>query len=195
MYISYIISKKLTSLLQDNDYIKAQDFEACLYCLDYIVEMFLFFCTSFVISMFLHAPFLSLTYFIILLLLRSNCGGYHASSRALCTFLSYIFFFLAFLLMKFYLFLPDDIMITNMVINAFFIFIQPKTISAKRNFLSEQHKKQKRYRKMISISLLITFMVIYSLGFELLAPAIVSCTTISVINLFLAKYTSLKNGK
>lgn len=93
MCLSYFISKKLTSLLESYHYIEPDEYDACLYCLDYIVELIFFFLCTFMISICFHAPIFCLVYFVILLLLRSVCGGYHANSRGMCTFFHIFFSF------------------------------------------------------------------------------------------------------
>ena len=188
MYISYKIAQKLTFILIKNQFIKNDESSSCLFCLDYLIEMILFFLSTLLVSLLLKMPFLSILYFLILLSLRSNCGGFHASSRTGCTILSFFFFFMAFLMTKLYLEMPDYILHISMISCLFLIFFQKKTISLRRNFTGSQQKRHAKLRKLISLLLLVFFVIVYKLRFFSIAAAIVSCTNIAIINIVLAKY-------
>lgn len=188
MYISHKLAKKITSFLLKNNSIMQEDYSACIYCIDYIIEIVLFFLSTLLISLFFRMPLLCLIYSTILLALRSTCGGYHAKTRTACSILSFSFFVLAFLLSRLYIHSSAYIMLINMFLCFLIIFFQQKTQTINRVFSPAQQRKQFLLRKFFSLLLLLAFMIIYVLEFFSIASMIVSCTNIAVTNILLAKY-------
>lgn len=185
MYISHKLAKKITSFLLKNNSIMQEDYSACLYCIDYIIEIVLFFLSTLLISLLFRMPLLCLIYSIILIALRSTCGGYHAKTRIACSILSFSFFFLAFVLTRLYIYSSTYIMLSNMFLCFVIIFSQRRTHSTSRVFSPTQHRKQLLLRRFFSLLLLLSFMIVYVLEFYSIAAMIVSCTNIAVANMMM----------
>lgn len=89
MILSNNLSKLLATFLLKNDYIDSEQLPIYVYCLNYILEQLFFFIVIEVLSCILGLPVLGILFFSTIVPLRSFCGGFHASARGWCIFLSY----------------------------------------------------------------------------------------------------------
>lgn len=96
MYLSYKLAAFLTRCMVRNGSIEDNQYDAYLYCLDYLLELVVYFVTTFLFGLLLGYPLFGILYTLILFSLKSCCGGIHAPSRLLCTLFSYLCFFAAF---------------------------------------------------------------------------------------------------
>ena len=96
MYLSYKLAAFLTRCMVRNGSIEDNQYDAYLYCLDYLLELVVYFVTTFLFGLLLGYPLFGILYTLVLFSLKSCCGGIHAPSRLLCTLFSYLCFFAAF---------------------------------------------------------------------------------------------------
>lgn len=92
MYLSYKLAAFLTRCMVRNGSIEDNQYDAYLYCLDYLLELVVYFVTTFLFGLLLGYPLFGILYTLILFSLKSCCGGIHAPSRLLCTLFSYLCF-------------------------------------------------------------------------------------------------------
>ena len=89
MFSSNALSKHITKKLSQRNIIDTQHCPIYEYCISYLLELIIFFFTLEIISIVLGRPMEGILFFLIVVPLRSLCGGFHATSRGKCTILSY----------------------------------------------------------------------------------------------------------
>lgn len=85
MIISNLIATNITSSLVSTGDISEADSAAYKYCIDYILELMVYFTITSLIGLVCGYPLLGVLNFIIMIPIRSVCGGYHAT-LSMCTF-------------------------------------------------------------------------------------------------------------
>ncbi len=90
MFSKYL-GRYLAHYLVKNKFISEEEYSIYQYCIDYIIEMGIFFFILEAISILLGSPLYGILFFSIITPLRSICGGVHASSKLVCTLLSFFY--------------------------------------------------------------------------------------------------------
>lgn len=193
MIISNLIATNITSSLVSTGDISEADSAAYKYCIDYILELMVYLLITSLIGLVCSYPLLGLLNFIIMIPIRSVCGGYHASSRAKCTILSYGYYILIMLGLHYYTHFNDKLLCLIVIIAAVIIHYNKKTISVNR-FTYLQKVKHTIIKKTISIILCGTFLITYSLHMRQIYMTISMCTFFSIISILIPHVTGrIKN--
>lgn len=138
MYLSYKLAAFLTRCMVRNGSIEDNQYDAYLYCLDYLLELVVYFVTTFLFGLLLGYPLFGILYTLILFSLKSCCGGIHAPSRLLCTLFSYLCFFAAFGLFSLRHQIPDTAWFFITLACCLVIFFIKDSVSVTRKFTKEQ---------------------------------------------------------
>ena len=75
MYLSYKLAAFLTRCMVRNGSIEDNQYDAYLYCLDYLLELVVYFVTTFLFGLLLGYPLFGILYTLVLFSLKSCCGG------------------------------------------------------------------------------------------------------------------------
>lgn len=189
MILSNAISKKLAKNLYLSGDIKESEYDAYRYCIDYFVELSLYFVITFFIGVLLGYPLLGLLNCIIIIPIRSVCGGYHASSRLRCTIMSYGYFFIIYFILQHYTYINEKIWCIIFLACALTIFFSPSTISI-NYFSGRQKARQVLLRRFFPVILCISYLVTFSFEMDYVYPVIVICTLFAVLNMLIGIFTT-----
>ena len=95
---SYFVSEHLTHFLRDREIITAEYNSAYIYCFEFIFSNLFFICGILLCGILFTKPVFSVVFLLTLLPMRSFCGGVHAPNRLLCSVLSYLTYFISYIL-------------------------------------------------------------------------------------------------
>ncbi len=195
MFLVEYISEKIVRYLLNGSYIPEKLSSVYKYCIDYVLELVTFFLALEVISIFLGNVCIGAIFFLIVVPLRSVCGGIHAPSRWLCTFCSYLCFFVTVFLLWYLQDMPNPFWKILFIIDNLFLYLVPSVTHQNRCFDQMQKRKQKRLR-FIFLTIEILFFIVSSiLQIKFYYEMITLCVTIVVINMLLSiAVTYFKGG-
>lgn len=186
MYLSEYLSEKVVQNLLNGQYITEEHSSVYRYCIDYVLELVIFFLVLEVISIFLGNVCIGTIFFLIVVPLRSVCGGIHAPSKWLCTFCSYLCFFVTVFLFWFLQDMPDLFWKIMFILDNLFLYFIPSITHKHRCFSQMQKRKRKRFRFVFLTIVIVLFIVssIFQIGFCYQMTAL--CVTIVVINMLIS---------
>ena len=185
-------SKKISTYLVEtaakNDENVAAKKKLYLYCLDFLMEQFFFLLSLFLLGWVLHDIPFSLLYFAIFLTYRSTGGGFHANSAWLCTLLSYLMFFLVWLVIESPIALwggalhPFHLVAYIILVSLFSLL--PVTTHKNITRTAEQKKRLKKKQRICLIFFSLLALIFYCTKLEKYYKLIVVCTLILMITQF-----------
>lgn len=195
MFAAEYISEKIVQYLLTRQYITEEHSSVYTYCIDYVLELAIFFMVLETISIFLGNVCIGAIFFLTVVPLRSVCGGIHAPSRWLCTFFSYLCFFVTVFLLWYLQDMPDPFWKVMFIIDNLFLYLVPSVTHQNRCFSQMQKRKQKKFR-FAFLSIEILFFIVSSIfQIKFCYEMITLCVTIVVINMLLSiAVTYFKGG-
>lgn len=193
MYLSYKLAAFLTRCMVRNGSIEDNQYDAYLYCLDYLLELVVYFVTTFLFGLLLGYPLFGILYTLILFSLKSCCGGIHAPSRLLCTLFSYLCFFAAFGLFSLRHQIPDTAWFFITLACCLVIFFIKDSVSVTREFTKEQKKHQAWHRRLASCICLAIFALSRWFGLDTIYPAVAVCVFIAVFSWLMGLFTTKRD--
>jgi membrane protein len=173
-----------------NGSIEDNQYDAYLYCLDYLLELVVYFVTTFLFGLLLGYPLFGILYTLVLFSLKSCCGGIHAPSRLLCTLFSYLCFFAAFGLFSLRHQIPDTAWFFITLACCLVIFFIKDSVSVTREFTKEQKKHQAWHRRLASCICLAIFALSWWFGLDTIYPAVAVCVFIAVFSWLMGLFTT-----
>lgn len=188
------ISKFVSTILQKENYICEKEYDIYVYCFEYILENLLYISIILIFSTILANIFIGILFLLLLIPLKTICGGIHASSKFLCLILSYgismiIISTISFITESFY-FLAFPIFIGSDVI---IIILSPIDTPNKR--LDDVQKKNlKKYCAILLFLFSILFLILYSLKLKLYYGTMAICVMIEAINVLLGYLSNKKDS-
>jgi len=188
MIISNLIATNITTNLVSTGEISEADSDAYRYCIDYMLELMVYFTITSLLGLSFGYPLLGLLNFIIMIPIRSVCGGFHASSRTKCAILSYGYYLLMILGLHNYSYINDKIWSLIIIIGAIIIHCNKQTISV-NHFTTRQRIKHTILKKTISIILCGSYLITYSLHMYDIYITISMCTFFSIISILIPYVT------
>lgn len=188
MIISNLIATNITAQLVSTGDISEADSAAYKYCIDYILELMVYFTITSLLGLSCGYPLLGLLNFIIMVPVRSVCGGFHASSRVKCAILSYGYYILMILGLHYCTYINDKIWSSIIISSALIIHCKKETISV-NHFTNRQKIKHTILKKIISIILSGAYLITYSMHMNEIYITISMCTFFSIISI-LIPYTT-----
>lgn len=168
MFSSNALSKHITKKLSQRNIIDTQHCPIYEYCISYLLELIIFFFTLEIISIVLGRPMEGILFFLIVVPLRSLCGGFHATSRGKCTIL--------------------------FTLTVLFLLFAPSVIHKNRHFNSEQKKKNKHFRYLFLLLTCLIFAITYYSQQIYYFHMTVICVNIVVANMLIAMIISNVKG-
>lgn len=115
-------SEKIAQKLKQNDTIDDEHYEICRYGLQQGLSVLLNIVTTILIGIMLNMLWQAILFTVLYIPLRSNAGGYHASTAMRC-YISSVFMMIAVLLAMKYLVIPKFICIIALMISCALIYI------------------------------------------------------------------------
>lgn len=188
MVISNIVSQSITNNLVICGNITDSDSEAFKYCIDYMLELTVYFLITFLIGLLGGYPLLGIMNFIIMIPIRSVCGGYHSSTRFGCAVLSYGYYLLMLISLHYYSYITNEVWCVLFIIGVITIHFNPKAIS-RNNFTHNQHMKHIILQKLISITLCVCYYIAYTLHIHQLYQIISICTFFALLSILASYFT------
>lgn len=94
MFLCKKIGDEFAECMVDNGLIPLEDQESYSYCVEYALDLVVFNGSLLILGAMLHHFWISLIYLLSLVPLKMMAGGAHASSRKICSLLSYGVFFI-----------------------------------------------------------------------------------------------------
>lgn len=186
---SYFVSEHLTHFLRDREIITAEYNSAYIYCFEFIFSNLFFICGILLCGILFTKPVFSVVFLLTLLPMRSFCGGVHAPNRLLCSVLSYLTYFISYIL---YLWM-EGISSSQPVLFVLFLVLLillnmtgPAETSA-RTYTHVQQNKMRSACHLYSVLLCLTFILLLQLHFPLISTMIFVCMIITTISVLLGK--------
>ena len=194
MILSNNLSKLLATFLLKNDYIDSEQLPIYVYCLNYILEQLFFFIVIEVLSCILGLPVLGILFFSTIVPLRSFCGGFHASARGWCIFLSYGCFFLTYFLCNIMDNLPVFFWIIFFFICLMLLYFLPIVIHKNRHFTREQMDKMLKYKRISCILSYFLFAIFFVLDINKCYHILTICVSIILSSVAIALLMARQKG-
>lgn len=194
MMFSKYLSRYLAHYLVKNKFIGEEEYSIYQYCIDYIIEMGIFFLILENISILLGSPLYGILFFSIITPLRSICGGVHASSKLACTLLSYFSFFFTYFLLMYLDRMPVIYWVILFVFDILFLFLAPTIVHNNRSFHIKQKRRHKQFRYVLNTILLLVFIISVLMNQTFLYHIVTLCVSIVVISMISAILISSFRG-
>lgn len=194
--LSERLSQRLAQWLLKKQSIQEKEYGVYCYCFDYMIQLLLFCVAIEVLGVIGKEPLFSSLFLLILIPMRSICGGIHAKTRGTCTVLSYSCFIAAYIL---YRFLKGKfagiwyLLIVTVVLC--FIIVFPVTIHQNKSICEKQLKKlQKRKYGMCGLLYIVTLGSYFWNKISCL-ESVAICISIVFCSLLLTKVEKIKAKK
>lgn len=92
MYITYKVSRKICTVLTDNQIISPENSKFYLYCFDFALDNLLFNAILLVLGVLMSVPLQAAIYIVTMVPVKMFAGGAHANSRIKCSVISFSVF-------------------------------------------------------------------------------------------------------
>lgn len=194
MFSSNALSKHITKKLSQRNIIDTQHCPIYEYCISYLLELIIFFFTLEIISIVLGRPMEGILFFLIVVPLRSLCGGFHATSRGKCTILSYSCYLVAHFVSQMLINTETLYWVILFTLTVLFLLFAPSVIHKNRHFNSEQKKKNKHFRYLFLLLTCLIFAITYYSQQIYYFHMTVICVSIVVANMLIAMIISNVKG-
>lgn len=194
--LSERLSQRLARWLLKKQSIQEKEYEVYCYCFDYMIQLLLFCVAIEVLGVIGKEPLFSSLFLLILIPMRSICGGIHAKTRGTCMVLSYSCFIAAYII---YRFLKGKfagiwyLLIVTVVLC--FIIVFPVTIHQNKSICEKQLRKlQKRKYGMCGLLYIVTLGSYFWNKISCL-ESVAICISIVFCSLLLTKVEKIKVKK
>lgn len=195
MFLSNALSKQITKKLFQNNLIPTQEYAIYEYCISYLLELIIFFFTLETISIILKRPMEGILFFLIVIPLRSLCGGFHASSRGKCTILSYSCYLSTHYFSEILSDTKTFYWVILFIFTILFLLFSPSVIHKTRQFHNRQKKKNRYLRCLFLLLICILFALTYYMRQIYYFHTTVICVIIVAVNMFVAMIISNIKGE
>lgn len=139
--LSYLLCK----YLRKKQIINSSDFDCYVYSFDFVFDLLLFVLSLLIISLFFSTVTPTIVFILTLTPLRMLAGGVHASSRLICSIVSYITYFICILILKTISFTPPFLLLPlGVFFSLCIIFFAPVDTANKR---IREHAIRLKYKK------------------------------------------------
>ncbi len=161
MVVSDYLSKKLTEQIIQYNFIPEEQKASYEYCFDFVFDLFFYNSSLFLIGLAFDKAFLSILYIITLSPLKMLAGGYHATSRLRCSFLSYsIFMMVLFLSDKILSFISTPFLLVGYIIMNTLVIAFSPVAPPQHHFNNVEKKKLRTLCLFYSILLLFLYIIL-----------------------------------
>lgn len=192
-----LFSDKLSFLLANFLYrkglIEEEHIQYYAYIYNWGIDLFLFFVNLLIIGLFIHKFIPSIIFCIIVSLLRIVTGGTHASTRIICSCISYLYYFVVMIL---YTYIPTSFVKAFMpeyvIFLVFIVFLSPVDTPNKRFSYSQKKILKTISAGLCSLIAIATFFLIKMEKYEY-CTIFVLCVIISSADLCIG-YIKNKRG-
>ena len=184
MIVSNYISKKITKEIIQYDFIDKTQKAAYEYCFDFVLDLLFYNLSLLFIGIAFHKPLLSIVYIITFNPLKMLAGGYHATSRLKCSFLSYSIYVTV-------LFLSNKI--TSVISNPFLLFfyiMMSALVIAFSPVTPPQHrfsKIERNHLKSLCLFYSLLLFILYIVLFLKVQTIYYSCMTLCLMILLICQ--------
>ena len=194
--LSERLSQRLAQWLLKKQSIQEKEYEVYCYCLDYMIQLLLFCVVIEMLGMIGKELVFSSLFLLMLIPMRSVCGGIHAKTRGICTVLSYSCFIAAYIIFRLIKGKVDGIwylVIVTLVICLIVMF--PVTVHQNKSICEKQLRKlQKRKYGMCGLLYIVTLGSYFWNKISCL-ESVAICISIVFCSLLLTKVEKIKSKR
>lgn len=158
-------SEKIAQILKETNTIDEDNFEICRYGIQQGITIILNIVTTMLIGIFLDMFWQAIIFSILYIPLRSNAGGFHASTALRCYIFSIISIIIVLLAIK-YIVISKTICLIITVISLSIILYHAPIEDSNKKLDEIEHKVYKRRSIKISLAELLAFFVVLRLDFS-----------------------------
>lgn len=195
MFISEILSKKISEFLFKQGLIKEEEEKYYAYIYSWLIDYIMFFVSLIVIGAIIRRFIPAVIFCFSFSFLRMTAGGAHASSRLACFIISFVFYFSVIL---FYSYIPIDLFsfLKFFLIIPFGVIVLLAPVDNPKKRLSSEQKKRLKILNIIVCSLIIGLLfILHFLKRPDYCNIIILCVIILPVDLIIGFIISKKGNR